>query len=597
MVRDDDLVAFRLIVCTTCLALGGLSLTVARDGPTFTFAGTTAGGAVLLIAGGSLLCSGALFWARRPSNLMGPLLVAASGTWFVAEWDNPSVGSSPIFTIGLLLFAACPPAMGWMTLAYPSGRLVRRTERLAVAAALAVAVIALGLLPTLYFDPAGQGCNRCPTNLLLVSPDADRAAALGRVALQVGLASVVGLVGVIGWQLAQSSRARLGVVAPVVIAGSIYLGLVAWSYAAGLDHGFIGSGELERRLWIGQAIALTTLGSAVVWGRMRVGRTRASLARLVVELAETGRPGGLREALARRLGDPQLEVGYPIGDGRFVTTDGRPLALSSRDARSQTPLVRDGAVVAIVIHGEGLLDDPDLVEEVASAARLALENERLHAELVSQEVEMRASRSRIVKAGNAERRRAERDLHDGAQQRLVGLLLGLRLAKANLGTDDRDQVAVSLDEATAELQAAVDDLRELADRVHPAVLSDEGLAVALDSLAEGTATRLSIKGVPQGRFPSSVETVAYRMVADAARSGPTEVAAVYRDRTLVLDIVAEVEPDSIRDMEDWVGAVEGVLQIEPRSGGVQLHAEFPCAGLAPRSSGPRKDHSDEVQCE
>jgi signal transduction histidine kinase len=596
-VRDDDLVVLRLLVCMTGLALGGLSLAVARDGPSFTFADTTVGGTALLIAGWAMLCGAAVFWTRRPGNPMGPLLVAACVTWFVAEWDNPSVGSSLVFTIGLVLFAACPPVVGWAMLAYPGGRLTVRAARLAVAASLATGVIALGFLPAMYFDPAAQGCSRCPTNLLLLSHDPARAAGLADVGLHLGLGSVLGLAGVIGWQLARSSRARLSVVAPVVIAGNAYLGLVAWTYAAGLDRGFVGSGGLEQRLWIGQAIALATVGSAVIWGRMRVGRTRASLARLVVELGESGRSGGLRQALAHRLDDPQLEVAYPIGDGRYVTPDGRAVSLPSGGGQSQTPLVRDGAVVAIVIHRQGLLDDPDLVEEVASAARLVLENERLRAELLSQEVEMRASQARIVEAGDAERRRAERDLHDGAQQRLVGLLLGLRLARAKLSPVVQGQAAASLDEATAELQAAADDLRELANRMHPAVLSDDGLGVALDSLAERTSTRLFIMGVPQRRFPSVIETAAYRIVAEAARTGPTEVRAAYRDTSLVLDVMTQVEPETAQDLQDRVGAVDGVLEIEPLPGGrVRLHAVFPCAAPDPRSSGRREDLSGEVPC-
>ena len=596
-VRDDDLVVLRLLVCTTGLALGGLSLAVARDGPTFTFAGTTVGGAALLIAGWAMLCGAAVFWAHRRDNPMGPLLVAASITWFVAEWDNPSVGSSLVFTIGLVLFGACPPVVGWAMLAYPGGRLRVRAERVAVAAALAAGVIALGLLPALYFDPPAAGCPRCPNNLLLLSSDPARAAGLADVGLHLGLGSVLGLAGAIGWQMARSSIARRRVVAPVVIAGNAYLGLVAWTYAAGLDRGFIGSGGLEQRLWIGEAIALTAVGSAVIGGRMRVGRTRSSLARLVVELGETGRSGDLREALARRLDDPQLQVAYPNGDGRYVTSEGRAVALPSGGGRSPTPLVRDGVVVAIVVHRQGLLDDPDLVEEVASAARLVLENERLRAELLSQEVEMRASRARIVEAGDAERRRAERDLHDGAQQRLVGLLLGLRLARAKLSRGDQERAAASLDKAAAELQAAADDLRELANRMHPAVLSDDGLAAALDSLAERASTRLSMTGVPQGRFPSLIETAAYGIVAEAARTGPTEVRAAYRDRSLVLDVVTEVEPETAQGLQDRVGAVGGTLQIEPLlGGGVRLRAVFPCAALDPRSSGVRQDLSGEVGC-
>ena len=189
---------------------------------------------------------------------------------------------------------------------------------------------------------------------------------------------------------------------------------------------------------------------------------------------------------------------------------------------------------------------------------------------------MRASRTRIVETGDAERRRAERDLHDGAQQRLVGLMLGLRLARGQLGPATQDEVTERIDEAMAELQGAVDHLRELAHGIHPAVLSDDGLAAALDSLAERTPTRLRVTGIPQGRFPTMVETAAYRIVAEAATTGPTEVRIEFRNESLVLDVVTENEPDALQDLQDRVGAVNGLLQIEPHNSGVKLHAVLPC---------------------
>jgi signal transduction histidine kinase len=594
VVCDDAFVPLRLVVGAVGLALGGLALRIARNDPAFSFAGTMVGGAALVIAGWAMLFGALVFWARRPGNAVGTLLAAASACWFIAEWDNPGIGSSQIFTIGLVLFAACPPVVGWAMLAYPGGRLTMWAERLVIAAALGVGVVALGVLPTLYFDPAAQSCAQCPSNLLLLSGDPGRAADLANIGLRLGVASVLGLAGMAAWRFARSSVARRRVVAPVALAGCAYLGLVAWTYATGLDRGFVGTGGLERRLWLGQAAALTALGLAVGWGRVRVGRTRSSLTRLMVELGETERSGSLRDALANRLGDPELEVAYPIGDGRYAALDGRAVELPPGGGRSQTPLVRDGTVVAVIVHRRGLLDDPDLVEEVASAARLVLENERLRAELHAQEAELRASRARIVEAGDAERRRAERDLHDGAQQRLVGLLLGLRLARARLSTDSRGQAATRLDQATAELQGAVDDLRGLAHGIHPAVLSDEGLAAAIDSFADRAPAGLSITGVPQGRFPPTVETAAYQVVAEAARSGRTQVRAAYDDRSLVVDVETEVEPD-VQHLEDRVGAVGGTLRIEPLPGGVRLHAVIPCPGLEPRPGG-LPDMSGEVSC-
>ncbi|MGH8774474.1 MAG: sensor histidine kinase [Jiangellaceae bacterium] len=143
--------------------------------------------------------------------------------------------------------------------------------------------------------------------------------------------------------------------------------------------------------------------------------------------------------------------------------------------------------MALLPHRRNLLGHPGFVEEVVSAAGLALENERLQAEVRAQLADLRASRARILEASDGERRRLERDLHDGAQQRLVGLALGIRLLRSRLEPHTAPIALPRLDDAEAELRAAVTELRRLAQGLHPAVLSDFGLATALESLAEGAS--------------------------------------------------------------------------------------------------------------
>jgi signal transduction histidine kinase len=231
----------------------------------------------------------------------------------------------------------------------------------------------------------------------------------------------------------------------------------------------------------------------------------------------------------------------------------------------------------VLLHRSDLVDNPELVEEVASAARLALENERLQAEVRARLEDLRSSRVRIIETGDAERRRLERDLHDGAQQRLVGLSLALRLFRGQLGTDQDPQLAARLDEAEAELRRAVAELRELAHGIHPAVLSDEGLAAALESLAEGAPAPLHIAAVPDERFPPAVETAAYLVVAEAAKAGAARVSATRRDGALVVDVDTEAEPDGLVDLEDRIGALDGRLAVEQAPGGrVRIRAEIPC---------------------
>jgi signal transduction histidine kinase len=571
-------VPLRLLLCVAGFALGAVSLSIASDAPASSFAGGSFGEAVALLAPGWALVAGALVVsASRRRNRVAALLVAVSCAWFVAEWDNPGVGSAPVFTIGLCLFAAGPPLVAWLMLAYPSGRLGTWDRRATVAVLAAAAVGLLGVLPALFFDPPAQGCAQCPSNLVVVSDDPALAEGLGRAGLRVGLASSLGAIVVAGWALARSSPARRRLVAPVLVAGSIYLGLVAWSFAASIDRGFVGSGVLERRLWLGQAVALVGLGLAIGVGRLQARRARSSVAGLVVALGESVRAGSLRDALARTLGDDELAVAYPVGGDRYAEVGGSDVGLPTGGDRQATPLVRDGRTVAVLIHRRGLFDDSDLLEEVASAARLALENERLQAEVRVQETDLRAARVRIVDAGDRERRRLERDLHDGAQQRLVGLLLALRLAQARLGPDGDDVVLACFARAMAEVQGAVDDLRSIARGIYPAMLGDEGLAAALESLAEDAPSGLRIDRLPDHRLPVAVENAAYWVAAEAAKAGATTLSAVGRDGALVLDVDAPVEPDGLVDLEDRVGALDGHIRVEAvAGGGVRLRAEIPC---------------------
>jgi signal transduction histidine kinase len=566
----------RLALWPVALLLGGFSLAVAHDEPAFSFAGSSTEGAVALLgAGWALVACGLVFWGRHRGNAVGPLLVAAGFAWFLGEWDSPGVGSAPVFTVGLVFYASSAPLAAWAVLAYPTGRLASRVERVAVGLALAGALLVLGLLPALVYDPATFGCSRCADNLLLVADEPTRFDDLGRLGIRFGLAWSLLLIAVAAWRAVRSSRTRQRVVALVVLAGCAYLGLVAAAFATSLERAFVGSGDLERRLWLGQSVALTALAAAVGWSVLRARRTRSSLARLVVELGESPPPGRLREGIAETLADPALEIAYPIGEGRYVDARGRPVDLARGDDRAATPLVREGRTVALLVHRSDLLDNPELIEEVASAARLALENERLQAEARAQLEDLRLSRTRIIEAGDAERRRLERDLHDGAQQRLVGLSFALRLLRSQLGSGG-GELAVRIETAGGEIRRAMLELRDVAHGIHPAVLTDEGLAAALEALAEEADVRLA--ALPQERFPAAVETAAYILVAEAAKWGAASASVERRDGVLVVEVETKAEPETLVELQDRIGALDGRLGVERApDGGVRLHAVIPCA--------------------
>ena len=569
--------ALRSAVLVAGLALGVFSLAVARGGAGYSFSGSSAfAGAAELVAGYALLAVGVTAWMRPHQARLGVILVAASFAWFLLEWSNPAAGSV-VFTTGLVLYAAAPPLVAHAMLAYPDGRVGWWLGRLGLALAYAGSVLVLGLLAAAVFDPASEGCAQCPRNLLLVAGGSSNAyGSVNRAGVYLGLAWSLLVILLAAGGLVRSTPARRRQAAPVVVAGCAYLGLVAAEFARSLHRGFLGTEGLDRRLWLGEAAALCVLSLAAVWAWVRARRTRSALARLVIELAESPPPGGLRDVLAGVLHDRSLVLAYPFADGSLADARCRAVELTGEI----TPIVRGGQQVALLSHRPGLLAEPALAEEVAAAARLALENERLQAEARFQLEELRASRFRIVQSGDAERRRLVRDLHDGAQQRLVTLSLALRLARARLGRDPELALAGRIDQAEAELRAALADLRELAQGIFPVILAEEGLSAAVEALAEAAPIRLQITTLPDERLGSSVEATAYFVVSEAVRrcaAGTVKVSAARRNGRLVLEVEGDSAPAEITDLQDRVGALDGsVAVVHGPDGRTILQAEIPC---------------------
>jgi signal transduction histidine kinase len=227
-----------------------------------------------------------------------------------------------------------------------------------------------------------------------------------------------------------------------------------------------------------------------------------------------------------------------------------------------------------------VLDDDQLIDEVTRTARLALENERLQAEVRAKLDELRRSRARIVEAGDGERRRLERDLHDGAQQRLAGLALSLRLLRSRLPADADEALVSELAAAEADLQAAIAGLRELAHGIFPSELADRGLAAAVVALAESSTVPIRVVGVSPDRYAPEVENAAYVVVAEtaAAASGGLVVHAERGAASLVLEVEAGALTDhfDLAELEDRVGAADGRLLVTRSNGRTRIRAEFPC---------------------
>ena len=313
--------------------------------------------------------------------------------------------------------------------------------------------------------------------------------------------------------------------------------------------------------WAG-GLAFTAVPLAFLAGLARSRLDRIAVGDLVVELGEAPLPEQLRDGLARAIHDPSLEIAYFLKDGRWVDVEGRDTELplagfrplgDARSARVDSP-------VAALIHDSSVADEGGLVEAVAAAAGLALENERLHADLRARLEDLAESRARIVETGDAERRRLERDLHDGAQQRFVAVAVRLESAR-RLVTASPAEAENALDVARTELREAIDELRGLARGIHPWTLSRRGLGAALRELARRSVIPLEVDIDSIPRLPSSVEAAAYFIAAEAVANATKHSHATH------ISISAHVEEDALRlyIADDGIGGAQAKRAPESRA--------------------------------
>jgi signal transduction histidine kinase len=488
------------------------------------------------------------------------------------------------FTIGYALGGLIGVLFIHLVLAFPSGELETRADRVVVFGGY---VFALLVQPTwmLFDDLHGLVCDGCPANAFLVDRNATLAVGLGfaTLGLVVGLLVAVMVILVRRWRGATPPLRR--VLSPVYLTSGATVVLLAMGTALYPFTGF-GSDVLEAL----SVVALLTVPLSFLAGLLRSRLARSAVAGLVVELGETAAPGQLREALARALGDPSLEVAYAVGGDAFVNVDGHRVALPEEGSgRVATRVERSGRCVAALVHDASLRDHPELVDAVVAAAGLALENERLQAELRARLEDLRASRARLVESTDSERRRLERNLHDGAQQRLVNLSLSLALARAQFASDAAARAL--LERTGAELSAALRELRELARGIHPAVLTEHGLGAALEALATRATLPVELAALPDERLPPALEAAAYYLVAEAltnvakyAQASVASVRVTRANKHVLIEIaddgIGGADPSrgtGIRGLSDRVEALDGHLDLDsPPGSGTRIRAEISC---------------------
>lgn len=518
---------------------------------------------------------------RQPSSPLWKLVFAYMA--LAQLWTLRYVGNPVVWSIGWATYPIQIAALVHLIVAFPSGHLRGRLDRAVVGAYYAY-LIAISIAMSLIVRNVDLCQPTCHEQVFAAFADDGLAEWAGRANVIPPLVLAPGIFISLWRHWRYANPAARQVLAPVAVALPIVTVATALEY-------------IGRNFWIEeisaffesplQPIPHLVMPIAFLIGvtRLRLNRTR--VADLVVEFGRGIPIGGLRDALAQALGDPTLELAFtaPSGDGN-VDASGRAVELPADTVgRAVTPLEWDGELLGVLIHDPAIeADDPGLVEAVSSAARLAIENERLAAQVRAQLEEVRASRARIVEAGDTERRRIERDLHDGAQQRLVALALRLQLAKETAAG-----AASLLDEATAEVQTAIGEVRDLARGLHPPILTEAGLRAAITALAERTPVPVTVD-VPARRYPSTIETTAYFVVAEIltnvvrhARATDISVIATEAEGRLLVTIrdngrggADETRGSGLRGLRDRLAAVGGTLNINsPHDDGTTVTAAIP----------------------
>jgi Histidine kinase/Histidine kinase-, DNA gyrase B-, and HSP90-like ATPase len=401
---------------------------------------------------------------------------------------------------------------------------------------------------------------------------------------------------------ARLSRAQLAFLAgklPISLAAAILCGIPTALFVELVAHsieGLTASGSAYVGPWLlGPVVGLVLLILAMPALMLSVGALEAA-AGLISQVSRRGlsSPSGavvpVREALAERLGDRTLAIAYWLPERQlFVDERGHPVTLPEPgSSKAWTAVAHHGSRVAAIIHDAELQARPEFVEAAAAGAVLALDNERLKAELNARLEELRASRRRIVEATVEARRRLERDLHDGAQQRLVSMSLDLQLLRGRVGGEPALEL---LDSAITTLGEAQTELRELARGIHPPMLSDRGLGPALDALAQRSAVPVELDLRVAERLAKEVETGSYFVAVEAltnvakyAQATHASLSVSEADGVLTLEVsddgVGGADPDrgsGLRGLSDRVAALDGELTVDsPPGRGTRVTARIPC---------------------
>jgi signal transduction histidine kinase len=560
----------RAVVPVAALAYGVASVVVdPRAGepqiPTSYAGASTLAATVGVVAGLGLLAAGSTLWLDGGRDRVAVLLLLAGVAWFAVDWVGWEDGPSIVRSTSMVAEPFLPALLLDLVPTVGGGRVARVCSHAAYAAT-AVVSVGRALFRDPFLDP--HCWSNCIDNAFLVYADQGIARALDTALPRVTLAVGILTLSLATWRTIAASPAARRTDVPLLASLALAGGVEA-AYGVALTLEPVESPERTSflTLYVVAGCALTLVALSACWSMAQAQRRRSAVARLAADLETAPPAGSIAAALARSLGDPRLDVAYPVSE-KLVDGDGLPI---ETDGRQATPLVRDGATIAVLLHEPGSMLPEELERELGTAARLAIENERLRAEVLSRLHELRASRARIVDTADTERRRLERDLHDGAQQQLLAVSYDLRRALSDAGGD----LASALQASMGEVEAALDELRELAHGIHAAILSEAGLDAALRTLAESARAPLEIAACTQERLPPATEAAAYAVAVEVLERTDQDgvvLRATRSHHTLVVDAEGAGIAPSVY-LADRVGALGGTVAATARG----LRAEIPCA--------------------
>jgi signal transduction histidine kinase len=499
------------------------------------------------VVGVVLVSCGVVAWDRRPESLIGVLLAATGLSWFLGTFS--ASGWPGFAAFGSLFVTLHRGPLTHAMLAYPSGQVGGWIERSTIAGLYILSAVAV---------------------------------AADTVAGTVVTAALVLAVATFRYTGSTGPERRARFVGAVVAA--TFSAVLFISASARLAGGGV---TVQRAVLWAYEIVVVLIALALLLDLLLRRWTRATVTSLVVDLGSLDETAPLRDRLAAALGDPSLEIGYWLTErDAYVDDSGRVLELpDARSSRVVTIVREHDEVLAALVHDSAALRDAELLDSVAAAARIAVANARLQAEVRSQVEEIESSRRRIVEAGDTQRRRLERQLREGAERRLVEV--------AALLDEPADEggpgFAAMLVETRAELDRAQVELREFARGIHPRVLTEDGLAAAIADLPGRAGVSVELR-VTEARFPSAVEAAAYFVCSEAlanigkyAEASRAVIEVTRRGDLLVVSVdddgrggASLDEGSGLRGLADRVEALGGSLTVTSRPGeGTHLRAQLP----------------------